>query len=68
MWQAGRIQHVIEAVEAQACKVQLLADFFYHLCIFWCIRVAVLLQGFFTYIVAFKLLYNAACNQIHFAL
>ncbi len=33
MWQAGAVQHVVEAVEAQGCEVQLLSDFFYHLCV-----------------------------------
>ena len=58
----------VQTVESQGSKVQLLADFFYHLCVFRGVRVAVFLQGFHAYILAFKLFYNSAGNQVHLAL
>ena len=68
MWQAGAVQHVVESVEAQTCKVQLFSDFFYHLCVFWSVRVAIFCKCFFAYIFAFKVADDAAGNQIHLAL
>lgn len=62
------VKHIIQAMESKGRKMQLLADFFLHPSILWSVRVTVLLQSLCAYIVALKLLYDAASNQIHLAL
>ena len=65
MIDAGRIQHVIQAVKPQGSKIQFLADLVHHTLILLRLGICILLQNLIRYVSILQPLNDTSRDQIH---